>query len=147
MYNEELQIHIGGNKIIGLLGNQSMFYYKADVDICYYGLSIGYLNKTETGLDIDEVFALDAQYFLTNYEMHIDYDNKKIYFTGNNVYDNSWPIPDPRIESNAFPIWAIVVLSIVGILALGFIAWYFISKKKKSLEIGLADYAEIKANQ
>lgn len=54
------------------------------------------MNKTETGLDIDEAFGLDSSYFKTNFEMHSDFEKKKIYFSGNNVYDKPDPIPDPK---------------------------------------------------
>jgi hypothetical protein len=52
---------------------------------------IAYQNLEEAGTDAEELFLLDSFYFLSNNETHFDYDNKKIYFGGNFIYDN----PDP----------------------------------------------------
>ena len=128
---------MGGHKVIGLLANQSLFTYHNTSKECIFGLTITYLNNTETGFDIDEAFALDSSYFRSNYEMHLDFEAKKIYFRGLNVYENENPIPDPRLDPSSFPIWAIICLSIVGILALGAIIWWFACHRKHNFAIGL----------
>lgn len=93
--------------------------------------------------DIDEIFVLNGIFFQYNYETHIDYDNKKIYFAGKNVYDNQYPIPDPRLEGNSFPVWAIIALSIVGLMAIAVLIWNFSNKKKRNSAAGLAEYEQI----
>ena len=142
-YSEVLQINVGGHKVIGLLANQSLFTYQNSSRECIFGLTITYLNNTETGFDIDEAFALDSSYFRSNYEMHLDFEAKKIYFRGMNVFENENPIPDPRIDPSSFPLWAIICLSVVGLLALGVVIWCFTSQKKRKLATSLASYQEL----
>ena len=60
-------------------------------------------------------------------ETHIDFDQKKIYFKGYNVRDYI----DPIADSERLPLWAIIVISIVGLLVVGALFMYFLNKKKK----------------
>jgi hypothetical protein len=69
--------------------------------------------------------------------MHLDFEAKKIYFRGLNVFESDNPIPDPRLDPSSFPVWAIICLSIVGLLAVGAIIWCFAFKRKKNLAAGL----------
>jgi hypothetical protein len=66
-----------------------------------------------------------------------------IYFAGKYVYDNDYPIPDPRLEGNSFPVWAIISLSVVGVMAVAVLVWNFTNKKKRTLAAGLAEYEQI----
>ncbi len=77
--------------------------------------------------------------------MHFDYDGKKMYFRGDKIYDNPNPIPNPRVDSS-LPLWAIIALSVVGVMAIGVIVWYFRNQKKKTLAAGLAQYEQIERN-
>ncbi len=130
-YAPEIRITVGGNKIIGLLANKSLFTFQAATGICQFGIGITYMNKTETGLDIDEAFGLDSSYFKTNFNMHLDFEKKKIYFSGNNVYDKPDPIPDPKAPPTSFPLWAIIALSVFVVIVLGIIVWCFIRHHKQ----------------
>jgi len=80
---------------------------------------------------VEELFILNGIFFQDNNETHIDYDNQKIYFVGDYVYDNVSPIPYPRVEGKPFPVWAIVVLSIAGVVAIGLLIWYLERRKSR----------------
>ena len=90
-------------------------------------------------MDVDEVFILDSSFFLSNNQTHVDFDIEKIYFGGNYIYDNPDPIPDPRV-SKGLPVWAIIVISLIGLVGVGVIIKYFLDKRKKDLSSGLADH-------
>jgi hypothetical protein len=68
-----------------------------------------------------------------------------IYFAGKNVYDNDYPIPDPRLEGDSFPVWAIISLSVVGVMVIAVLVWNFTNKKKRTLAAGLAEYEQIES--
>jgi hypothetical protein len=76
----------------------------------------------------------------------MDYEQNKIYFAGKNVYDNEFPIPDPRLEGSSFPLWAIIALSVVGLMGVAVLIWYFRKEKKRTLAKGLAEYEQIGTN-
>ncbi len=56
--------------------------------------------------------------------------------------DHPNPIPDPRL-GNPFPVWAIIALSVVGLMGVGVLIWYFRKEKKRTLAKGLEEYEQI----
>jgi hypothetical protein len=72
--------------------------------------------------------------------MHFDFDNKMLYFTGKNIYDNATPIPDP-VAKKGFPTWAIIALIVVGVLGVGVLIWYL--KRNKDLNSNLSSYQNL----
>ena len=75
-------------------------------------------------------------------ETHIDFDQKKIYFKGYNVRD----CIDPIADSERLPLWAIIVISIVGLLVVATLFMYFLNKKKKKeLYSGLSHFERFEA--
>ena len=75
-------------------------------------------------------------------ETQIDYDQKKIYFKGYNVRDWKEPIQN----SEGLPLWAIIVISIVGLVVVGGLFMYFLKiKKKKEKDSGLSHFERFEA--
>jgi hypothetical protein len=139
-FNTEIRIDIGGNKIVGLDSTHN-FFYDSKTRTCIFGMYIAYGDKTEVGVDFDDYFLLNAQYFLTNDGMHFDFDNNMLYFTGKNIYDNTTPIPDPVVPKKSFPTWAIILLVVVGVLGVGVLIWYL--KRNKDLRSNLSNYKNL----
>jgi hypothetical protein len=66
-----------------------------------------------------------------------------LYFSGKNIYDNTKPIPDPIIpKKSGFPVWAIIALSVVGVLNVGTLIWYL--RRNKNLNSNLSSYRNLR---
>lgn len=81
---------------------------------------------------------LNSLFFFENYETHIDFDREKIYFVGKGILDKE----NNSIFAN-LPLWAIIALSIVGLLGVVVLIWYFRKEKKRALAKGLEEYEQI----
>ena len=80
---------------------------------------------------------------MTNEGVHFDFENNMLYFSGKNIYDNTKPIPDPIIpKKSGFPVWAIITLSVVGVLGVGTLIWYL--RRNKNLNSNLSSYQNLR---
>lgn len=93
-------------------------------------MKITYINKKFFKIGAEEIFSLGKRFFTSINETQIDYEKGKIFFKGDNVHDNPRPIPDP-ILAEGFPLWAIILISIVGVIGVGALIKFFLNKKKK----------------